>query len=454
MNEPVIIYTEKFSNRLSYVSELLLGSLIGLPYQLTTDKNYFNESAAPKINYSFENFDDAVTIHPAGLMTESGIRNIDPVYRLWGTQPVLFLTNENSSFPFDIFSAAFFMVTRYEEYLPFKADEHGRFSSDQSVAGKNNFVDEPVVQQWAQLLFKALQKESPYITPRQQRFSMEVTIDVDVAYAFLYRNISRFSFATARDLISLRLKSFANRLLVSAKTKSDPFNTYNYIEQIHMNYDLSVNIFYLAGDYGHYDRNIPVKEPAIKALIADLGYKFDLGLHPSYRAADNFDILKDELERLSVYSGCQITRSRQHFLRLTFPRTYHWLMKLGITHDYSMGYHDKPGFRAGIAAPYFFYDLLTETKTNLTIHPFAYMERTLKDRLKLDPDMALLKIVDLMKKVNAVNGTFGSIWHNDSLSNYGEWKRWRYVYEVMLSMGYTMSRKKEITKKVAQLSKQ
>lgn len=71
------------------------------------------------------------------------------------------------------------------------------------------------------------------------------------------------------------------------------------------------------------------------------------------------------------------------------------------------------------------------------------MERTLKDRLKLDPDMALLKIQELMKKVKSVNGTFGTLWHNDSLSDYGEWKRWRYVYDVMLSMAFTSSRKQE-----------
>jgi hypothetical protein len=281
---------------------------------------------------------------------------------------------------------------------------------------------------------------------------MEVTIDVDVAYAFLYRNMSRFALASARDLTTLRLGNFVNRLLVSTGTKRDPFDTYAYIEQIHQNYDLPVYLFFLAGDYSHYDRNLPTNLSSVQELISYLNQKFFLGMHPSYRASDNFEVLKEEYKRLADLTGDPITRSRQHFLRLTFPQTYQWVGKLGVTHDFSMGYHDKPGFRAGIAAPYVFYDLTTETKTNLTVHPFAYMERTLKDRLKLDPDEALMKIVELMKKVNAVNGTFGTIWHNDSLSDYGEWKRWRYVYEVMLSMGYTMNRKKEIVTKSFQLN--
>jgi hypothetical protein len=345
------------------------------------------------------------------------------------------------------------MLTRYEEYLPFKPDDHGRFSSEASVAGINGFLEEPVVQQWTFILLKALQDQNRNIAPRRLKFALETTIDVDVAYAYMFRSFSRFCLATARDLSSFKLNRLFDRVLVSLKSKHDPFDTYTYIDLVHKKYDLPVYLFYLASECGHYDRNLPVAEPSIKKLLKTLDDKFFLGFHPSYRASDSFDVMKSEYESLSEACEKPVIRSRQHFLRLSFPKTYQWLMQLGITHDFSMGYHDKPGFRAGIALPYTYYDLGIESKTNLTIHPFVFMERTLKDRLKLNPDFALLKIQDLMKKVNAVNGTFGTLWHNDSLSDYGEWKRWRYVYEVMLSMGYTMSRKKEIKKKVAELNK-
>ena len=451
MNEPVLIYTEKFSTRLSYIVEVLLGSLLGLPYQLTTDKKYFKDSSSPKINYSKTHIDNSLQFLPSGLMKETGVRNVDPGYSKWNNHHVLFYSEAKADIPFDIFSAAFYMLTRYEEYLPFKPDDHGRFNSDLSVAGKNGFLEEPVVQQWALLLLKALQERSKDIVPKQQKFSMETTIDVDVAYAYLFRNFSRFSLASVRDFTSLNWMRLLDRLLVSVKTKHDPFDTFEYINLVHKKYDLPVFMFYLAGEYGHYDRNLPFEDPSIQKLVTHLSDNFLLGLHPSYRASESFEILKTEYEKLAAASNKPISRSRQHFLRLEFPKTYKWLMQLGIKDDFTMGYHDKPGFRAGIAAPYIYYDLSTETKTDLTIHPFAFMERTLKDRLKMNPDFALLKIQDLMKKVNAVCGTFGTLWHNDSLSDYGEWKRWRYVYEVMLSMGYTMNRKKEVHKKVAQV---
>lgn len=450
MMEPVIIYTENFSTRLSYIAEIILGSLLGLPYQLTTDKKYFKCSTSPKINYSRYAIENSIQIVPFGLLAEKGVRQVDPGYQKWNNYHIIFLTNDKNPIPFDIFSASFYLLTRYEEYLPFKADEHGRFNSELSVAGKNGFLEEPVIQQWANFLLKVLKENYNYITPRRQKFTLETTIDVDVAYAYLYRNLSRFVLASGRDLTSLKWNRLLDRFLVSVNSKTDPFDTYSYIELVHRKYDLPVYLFFLAGDYSHYDRNIPFDDPAIQDLVKKLSDKFFIGVHPSYRASESIDILKNEVERMSKTCARPITRSRQHFLRLTFPKTYQWLIKQGITHDYSMGYHDRPGFRAGIAAPFIFYDLQTESKTNLTVHPFVFMERTLRDRLKLKPDMALLKIQDLMKKVNAVNGTFGTLWHNDSLSDYGEWKRWRYVYEVMLSMGYTMSRRHEKVKKVVQ----
>jgi hypothetical protein len=453
MKKPVLIYTEKFSTRLSYTVEVLLGSLLGLPYQITTDKKYFKDSVEPRINYSKVNIEDVLQIIPSGLISETGTRVVDPAYFKWNNHHVLFYSRIKADIPFDIFSAAFYMLTRYEEYLPFKPDDHGRFSSDLSVAGKHGFLEEPVVQQWAFILLKALQEKSTDLVPRRQRFTLETTIDVDVAYAYLFRNLSRFALASIRDFTSFKWKRLLDRLMVTIKSKHDPFDTFNYISLVHKKYDLPVYMFYLAGEYGHYDRNVPFEEPSIQKLIPSLNDKFFIGLHPSYKASENFDVLKLEYEKMSESCNRPMSRSRQHFLRLSFPKTYQWLIQLGITTDFSMGYHDKPGFRAGIAAPYTFYDLSTEAKTGLTIHPFVFMERTLKDRLKLNPDLALLKIQDLMKKVNAVNGTFGTLWHNDSLSDYGEWKRWRYVYEVMLSMGYTMNRKREIQKKVVQLEK-
>jgi hypothetical protein len=124
--------------------------------------------------------------------------------------------------------------------------------------------------------------------------------------------------------------------------------------------------------------------------------------------------------------------SRQHYLMLSFPHTYQQLQKLGIREDYSMGYAANSGFRAGTFTPFRFYDLTTECETTLVIHPFAVMDVTLRHYLKLTPDDALERIKQLIDKVRKVDGTFTSLWHNESLSEHGVWKGWRGIFEGMV----------------------
>ena len=45
----------------------------------------------------------------------------------WKGLPVFFQTTSDSDIPFDVFAASFFLVSRYEEYLEFQPDAHGRF---------------------------------------------------------------------------------------------------------------------------------------------------------------------------------------------------------------------------------------------------------------------------------------------------------------------------------------
>jgi hypothetical protein len=446
MDKTLIIYSKNITNRLFYALDIVLTRLNGISYQLTDNFDEFLSTDAYKINYSNFPSENSVHIIPNGLLFESAIKAIDPKYAKLHGLHCLFVTDPNNEVPFDIFSATFYMLTRYEEYLPFTPDEHGRFSGVQSVAWKFGFLEQPVVQQWALFLAKVLHARFKNITIKKQDFRIEATIDVDVAYAFSHRNFGRMFLASGRDFATLQWTRLLDRVLVGSGSKPDPFDTYSYIEMIHQKFGFPVNFFYLIGDYSHFDRNLPYDSPQVQNLIKSLNRRFSIGVHPSYQAFDDFEILKKEVNRLSSITGSPVTRSRQHFLRLSFPKTYHWLLKVGITDDYSMGYHDKPGFRAGISNPFPFYDLIKDSQTSLTIHPFAFMERTLKDRLFLDPDMALFKIQELIKHVKQVNGTFGTLWHNDSLSNYGEWKRWRYVYEVMLSMAYTSGLKKKKVK--------
>ena len=93
----------------------------------------------------------------------------------------------------------------------------------------------------------------------------------------------------------------------------------------------------------------------------------------------------------------QYTSQSFSFFEIFFAKSYQQLLACGITNDYSMGYADQIGFRAGTCTPFYFYDLENEIQTDLKVHPFAYMDGVLNDHLKLNTEMALDKVQNFGK---------------------------------------------------------
>ena len=137
-----------------------------------------------------------------------------------------------------------------------------------------------------------------------------------------------------------------------------------------------------------------------------------------------------EKARLEELSGEKIVKSRQHYLKFKLPETYNFLLSAGIKEDYSMGFADEPGFRAGTSKPFYFYDLKNEKATDLKIFPITFMEGTLmKD---LNPADAFKKILELLEEVKSVEGNFIPLWHNHTVSETAEYSAWKNVHDKMI----------------------
>lgn len=117
-------------------------------------------------------------------------------------------------------------------------------------------------------------------------------------------------------------------------------------------------------------------------------------------------------------------------MKLFFPNTYYSLLSAGITEDYSMGFADAPGFRAGTCKPFYFYDLKNEKASSLKIYPITFMEGTLMKTA--EPARPLHKIKMLLEEVKNVNGLFISLWHNHTISQTDEYREWKNVHDKML----------------------
>ncbi|MBI1835733.1 MAG: polysaccharide deacetylase family protein [Flavobacteriia bacterium] len=214
----------------------------------------------------------------------------------------------------------------------------------------------------------------------------------------------------------------------------DPYDTYDYIASIQER-GFKVNIFWLLGDFTKFDKNLSYKNWGQQAIIERFNIdKFIIGIHPSYKSNSYYYSIEDELNRLKSILKKEVIHSRQHFLRLNIHKTYSSLLKVGITNDYTMGYAENIGFRAGTARSFYWFDLLKNEKTNLLIHPFSYMDGTLNEYLKVSVEESKTLILKLFQELEKYGGDFMFIWHNETIGDYKKWKNWSEVLEFSLNL--------------------
>jgi hypothetical protein len=429
----MLVFSPQITHRLRYILDVLLKDDLGLDYKLTADENFFISYQHPKLAYGYKKFSDAVSVGASGLLFEKGIRPQQPEVFKYENVPVFFETDTTEfDLPFDIFSASFFLITRYEEYLPFQQDRHGRFQAEQSFQYKNRFLDNPVVDGYVLMLRKLLQQKFPSLQFRERRFYFTPTYDIDSAFAYKNKGMVRNVGSFFLSLYKGNYESARNLLKVIWGKMKDPFDNYTLLHDLHKEFQLKPVFFFLMGDYDEYDKNISIHISEFKTLIKSIADVAEVGIHPSYASNAKPEKVKTEIGRLSKILNRDIKKSRQHFLKLRFPETYRTLIENEITDDYTMGYSSQPGFRAGYSKPFYFYDLEKEIKTNLKIHPFAFMDATFQYYHEISPKQSLDIILPIIEHLKKVNGNCISLSHNASFFDSKDWSGWTSVYRTIL----------------------
>ena len=423
----ILIYATTITPRIAYIIKHLFTSVLDVPVKLTINRAEFAQYEGPKINYTNE-ASVGIHIHPHSLLFEQEVKIVNPGVSEYQNIPILFPVSETSSIPFDPFAAAFFMITRYEEYWPQPLDKFGRVLARSSMAYQHGFLEIPVVDHWTLMLQHLVESHYPSFHFPKRNYQYTPTFDVDIAFAYCHRSLWRTAAATIKSILYQRFDDVHERFQVILNNHPDPYDIFSWLHDFSVQHKISPLYFFQVGRYGRYDKNISPTFPAMKKLIRQTASHYQIGIHPSFQSNANKKLINEEITTLENIIGKQITRSRQHFLKIRFPETYQHLISCGITDDYTMGYASRPGFRAGTCTPFRFYDLSTETETGLNIHPFQIMDGTLNQYMHLSPLEAIDCISRINNEVRKVNGTFISLWHNESLSEMHEWSGWQDVF--------------------------
>lgn len=430
----ILIYTHKVTPRVRYIFKHIFTRILQVQIDFTGKVEEFVAYNGPKFSYTNVPLGKEFFVQSNELLFQQGVKDVEIIIQKWDEVPCFFPTVEASEIPFDIFAASFFLISRYEEYLPHIKDKHGRFTASESIAYQNGFLEKPLVDIWAYKFLETLKQKFPDFEHTTRKFEYISTIDVDNAYAYKYKSFIRTLGGFLKDISQFKIFTIWDRFAVLFNIKKDPFDTFQRIIELKKNYNVRTIFFFLIGDYTTFDTNVSASKRKFKLLIKDMVDYARVGLHPSYYTMNNPVMLKKEKERLEAITNMPIKRSRQHYLRVSLPETYQQLIDLEIEEDYSMGYATHVGFRASTCTPFYFYDLDFEIQTPLKIFPFAVMDATLNDYMKLTPKQSLGKIRDLKNEVKDVNGTFITVFHNESLSNYLRWRGWSRLYNSMLKI--------------------
>jgi hypothetical protein len=430
----ILVYTHKITPRVRYIFKHILTRTLLIPVSFTTKVEEFVAHNGPKLTYTKTPLGKEFFIKSNPLLFEQGVNDLEVYIQKWEEVPCFFATGSKSAIPFDIFAASFYLISRYEEYLPHVKDSHGRYAATESLAYKNGFLEKPVVDIWAYKFVARLKEKFPDYDYKNRSYEYISTIDIDNAFAYKHKNFIRTFGGFLNDLFKFRLLDIWYRFAVTLNIKKDPFDNFQKILGIKKAKEITTIFFCSIGDYTTFDTNVSASKNKYRLLLKDLVDYASVGLHPSYFTMQNAALLKKEKERLENITNIPVIRSRQHYLRFNLPETYQQLIDLEIEEDHSMGYASNVGFRASTCTPFYFYDLDFEIQTPLKIFSFALMDTTLNDYLKITPKQSLGKIRDLRNEVKAVNGTFITLFHNESLSNHLRWRGWKRLYESMIKI--------------------
>jgi len=425
MSNPVVIYSPQSSTRLLYILDWVFNTRLGIEYKLT----YKREEKA-HLTYG-EKIAAAVHIPDAQLLWQKGINQHIVNKGSWNNIPTLY-ADVTGDIQFDIFSAIFFLITRYEEYYSYVPDKHERFPHTDSILSKNNWLERPLVDEWIEALRRLLIEKFGFDI-NSKSFSFLPTYDIDIAWSYKHKGFVRNAGGLLKDAVNLKLGPVAKRLSVNMANAEDPYFSFPFMYSLHILYKYKPLFFVLAAlKTDTYDKNIHPNHKAMQKLIRSFAEQGTVGIHPSYNSGKNNELFKNEKATLEKIIDNSIHISRQHFIRLFLPHTYRQLIADGITDDYSMGYGTHIGFRAGTGSSFFWYDIENEKQTALKIHPFCFMDSTAHYDMQLSAEDAFTRLEKMELFLRGTNSRLITVFHNFSLGTDKEWKGWAALYATYL----------------------
>jgi len=339
----------------------------------------------------------------------------------------------------DVFGSAFFMLTRYEEIVVAERDAHDRFPATAAVAARGGFLDRPIVDEYAEVLWTAMKHVWPRVVRRRREFRFLPSHDVDWPRS-PRRNVRALGRTLAGDVLRRRDPHLAvDRLRAERRTRNGDEDA-----DLHNQFEFLMDVSDAAGARSAFyfqplgtdplrDAYYDLSDPWLGGLMRRIHERgHEVGIHPTYTSyrepeqiVEQVTRLRAECERLEIEQ--ERWGGRQHFLRWENPTTWQAWADAGLDYDSTVGFADRVGFRAGACREYAAFNLRTRSRLALRERPLVIMEGSLFDYEGASLEQAREKIWELREKCRAMAGDFTLLWHNSSLLSRRERRFYREI---------------------------
>ena len=316
----------------------------------------------------------------------------------------------------DELAEGFFHLARVEERTG-RRDEHGRFRAEWSCLDP---LDPP------------LERLRRKVGLKDSRFTLALTHDVDSPWRWTRIGTRGAAARLKQSVVRGRLGPAVREatglaaMPVHRARGTDPNWRFEQIVAEERRRGATGSTFFvLAAHHDPHDGAAPetydALRPRLVETIREAGA--EVGLHGSYTAADDPELLTAEKADLEALAG-PVEGHRFHYLRGDPHRN---LASLSFRYDTTLGFPDAVGFRAGIARPFHPWDFEREQPAPVLEVPLAAMDATLAEEryLGLSAKRAEPQLLRLLDWAAEHGGAFALLWHPDRFDplTSGGWDR-------------------------------
>lgn len=350
---------------------------------------------------------------------------------LFGTGGFTLDDGGNGALGMDIFGAAFFMLSRYEEAVSRERDDHGRFPAAASVAFRCGFLHRPLVDEYVEILWAAVHKLWPRLKRKPRQFRMYVSCDVDHPYHPGAGSFARTVRRVVGELVRTNdLARAANalknyRALQTGNWTNDPYYyTVDWMMDVNERAGNRVSFYFIPEitDRRH-DDTCPINDEAVLAMMKRIAFRgHEIGLHPGYNTHESRTGVSSGKKRLQSildrwYLGQDVLGGRHHYLRWSTRTPAIW-DAAALEYDSTLSYAEHAGFRCGTCHEYPMYDLHSRVPLKVRQRPLVCMEASVLRHMGYGVgEQALAKMMKLKAATMRMRGNFTLLWHNSAFDS-------------------------------------